>query len=68
MYARMIPGLEPVEGVKTRSIFVIRCTKQGCFVRSLELQITVVLSAAPRQIDRGDVQWHYEENTEAVPV
>ena len=37
-------------------------------MRSLELQITVVLSATPRQIDRGDVQWHYEENIEAVLV
>ena len=32
---------------------------------SLHWQITVVVSLAPRQIDRGDVQWHYWEDTEA---
>jgi len=34
-------------------------------VRSLKVQITVVVSLAPRQIDRGDVGWHYWEDTEA---
>ena len=43
------------------------------FVRSLKFQITVVVSLAPRQIDRGDVGWPYtlrqkQGSTEAGPV
>ena len=34
-------------------------------MRSLEWQMTVVVSLAPRQIDRGDVGWPYWEDTEA---
>jgi len=34
-------------------------------VRSLKFQITVIVSLAPRQIDRGDVEWHCWGNTEA---
>src|SRR5260221_1044758 len=34
-------------------------------VRLLTDQSTVVASLAPRQIDRGDVQWHYWDATEA---
>jgi hypothetical protein len=42
-------------------------------VRSLEGQHTVVISLAPRQIDRGDVRWPYtlrqkQGSTEAGPV
>jgi len=33
------------------------CGKEGMIVRSLKCQNTVDLSLAPRQIDRGDVQW-----------
>ena len=33
------------------------CSKEGMIVRSLECQNIVVISLAPRQIDRGDVQW-----------
>ncbi len=45
---------------------------KGC-VRFLTDQITVVASLAPRQIDRGDVQWPYtlqqkQGSTEAGPV
>jgi len=45
---------------------------KGC-VRLLTKQITVVASLAPRQIDRGDVQWPYTQrqkqgSTEADPV
>ena len=45
---------------------------KGC-VRLLTNQITVVASLAPRQIDRGDVQWPYtlrqkQGSTEAGPV
>ena len=39
--------------------------KLGLHGRSLELQIPIVVSLAPRQIDRGDIQWHYWEDTEA---
>ena len=42
-------------------------------MRFLEWQITVVVSLAPRQIDRGDVKWPYtlrqkQGSTEAGPV
>jgi hypothetical protein len=42
-------------------------------VRSLEIQLTVVVALTPRQIDRGDVKWHYwrrqkQGSAEAVPV
>ncbi len=45
---------------------------KGC-VRDLLNQITVVASLAPRQIERGDVQWPYRRrqkqgSTEADPV
>jgi len=45
---------------------------KGC-VRDLAEQITVVASLAPRQIERGDVQWPYtrrqkQGSTEAGPV
>jgi len=33
------------------------CSKEGMIVRSLECQNIVVIALAPRQIDRGDVQW-----------
>src|SRR5260370_40648952 len=38
---------------------------QGVSCGLLEWQKTVVVSLAPRQIDRGDVGWPYWENTEA---
>ncbi len=49
------------------------CGKSGCIVRSLKCQLTVVLSLAPRQIDRGDVGWPYtlrqkQGSAEAGPV
>jgi hypothetical protein len=42
-------------------------------VQSLKCQMTVVVSLAPRQIDRGDVEWPYtlrqkQGSTEAGPV
>jgi hypothetical protein len=42
-------------------------------VQSLQWQITIVVTLAPRQIDRGDVGWHYwrtqkQGSAEAVPV
>ena len=51
--------------------FTIAVSK-GC-VQLLTNQITVVTSLAPRQIDRGDVQWPYTQrqkqgSTEADPV
>ncbi len=30
-----------------------------------EVQVTAVVSLAPRQIDRGDVEWHSWDDTEA---
>ena len=50
---------------------LVRVSK-GC-VRFLSDQITVVASLAPRQIERGDVQWPYmrlqkQGSTEADPV
>ena len=38
---------------------------QGVSCGLLEWQMTVVVSLAPRQIDRGDVGWPYWEDTEA---
>ncbi len=38
-------------------MFLNMCSKEGMIVRSLECQNTVVISLAPRQIDRGDVRW-----------
>jgi hypothetical protein len=42
-------------------------------MRSLEFQCTVIVSLAPSQNDRGDVEWHYwrtqkQGSAEAVPV
>src|SRR6266566_3380109 len=34
-------------------------------MRSLEFQCTVVVSLAPSQNDRGDVEWHYWGSAEA---
>lgn len=41
------------------------CGKSGLFKCALQLQSIVVVFLAPRQIDRGDMQWQLLENTEA---